>query len=50
MDGITYLMNAMKAGIDTPLTPAYEKEILRLTGASNLARGVGEMPRHEAAK
>ena len=31
-DGISYLMNAKKCGIQTPVSPDYEKEILRLTG------------------
>jgi hypothetical protein len=35
-DGITYLMNAMKAGIETPLTAAYAFEVMRLTGANDL--------------
>ena len=36
MDGISYLMAAKKAGIKTPLSADYEKEILRITRASNL--------------
>jgi hypothetical protein len=36
-DGITYLMDAKRNGIVTPLSPAYELEILRRTGASDLA-------------
>lgn len=35
-DGISYLMAAKKAGIRTPLSADYEKEILRLTGTSSL--------------
>ncbi len=35
-DGIRYLMDARASGIATPLMPAYEAEILRLTGARNL--------------
>jgi hypothetical protein len=35
-DGITYLMHAKQNGIVTPLSPAYEAEILRRTGASCL--------------
>lgn len=35
-DGITYLIDAKAAEIVTPLTPKYEAEILRLTGASDL--------------
>lgn len=36
-DGISYLMNAMRSGIVTPLTPAYEAAILTETEASDLA-------------
>ena len=36
-DGITYLMNAMRSGIVTPLTSAYEAAILTGTGACDLA-------------
>lgn len=36
-DGISYLINAVNAGIVTPLTPEYERLILQMTGASNLA-------------
>ena len=36
-DGITYLINAMRSGIVTPLTSAYEAAILAETGARNLA-------------
>lgn len=35
-DGITYLMNAMRCGIVTPLTSAYEAAILAETGTSDL--------------
>ncbi len=42
MDGITYLMNAKKSGIETPLTPAYEKEILRLTGTTSLEEALAK--------
>ncbi|NKK29596.1 hypothetical protein [Rhizobium leguminosarum] len=35
-DGISYLINAITAGIITPLTPEYERLILNTTGASNL--------------
>ncbi|MGB3683110.1 MAG: hypothetical protein WA990_11560 [Rubrobacteraceae bacterium] len=35
-DGITYLMNAKKNGVETLLMPGYEEEILRLTGADTL--------------
>ena len=36
LDGITYLVNAKSNGIVTPLSPAYEAEILRLTQAESL--------------
>ena len=35
-DGISYLMAAMAAGIETPLTSAYRDEILRLTEKEDL--------------
>lgn len=35
-DGITYLRNAMAAGVETPLTTGYEQAILELTNASSL--------------
>jgi hypothetical protein len=35
-DGISYLMNAMKAGIETPLSAAYAEEIKQSTGAHSL--------------
>jgi hypothetical protein len=35
-DGISYFMNAKKAGIVTPLSADYEKEILKLTGTASL--------------
>ncbi len=36
-DGISYLANAMAAGIRTPLTEEYAAEILRRTGTNSLA-------------
>ena len=36
MDGISYLLNAKKAGIITPLTADYEKEILKQSGPASL--------------
>jgi hypothetical protein len=39
-DGISYLMNAKKAGIVTPLSADYEKEILRLTGTASLEQAL----------
>ena len=35
-DGISYLINAKKTGIWTPLSDAYETEIKRMTGVANL--------------
>lgn len=35
LDGITYLGSAKSNGIVTPLSPAYEAEILRLTQAAS---------------
>lgn len=35
-DGISYLVNAKKSGIQTPLMLAYEKEILKMIGAESL--------------
>lgn len=42
-DGITYLKNAMEAGIETPLTAAYAEEIKRLTGAGDLSEALGRV-------
>lgn len=39
-DGITYLINAMSAGIITPLTESYVAEILRLTNAASLSEAL----------
>ena len=39
-NGITYLINAKKAGIVTPLMDAYEQEILRTAGATTLAESL----------
>ena len=41
-DGISYLMNAKKAGIVTPLSADYEKEILKLTGAASLEQALAK--------
>ena len=35
-DGISYLIDAKRCGIQTPLSLGYENEILRLTGADSL--------------
>ena len=42
-DGISYLMNAKKAGIVTPLSADYEKEILKLTGTASLEQALAKM-------
>lgn len=39
-DGITYLINAIKCGIETPLTPAYKAEIVRQTNANSLEKAL----------
>ena len=36
-DGISYLMGVRANGIETPITPAYEQEILRQTATTSLA-------------
>jgi hypothetical protein len=41
-DGISYLMNARKAGIVTPLSADYEKEILRMTGTTSLEQALAK--------
>ena len=40
-DGITYLLNAIAAGIKTPLTEAYQAEILRQTSTQDLGEALG---------
>ena len=42
-DGITYLMDAMKSGIETPLSRDYASEIIRQTGAKTLAHGLNQL-------
>lgn len=37
-DGISYLIEAKRCGLVTPLSPYYEREILRITGNGD-ARG-----------
>ena len=39
-DGITYLRDAISAGIRTPLTEEYRDEVLRLTGADTLDEAI----------
>jgi len=43
MDGITYLINAMSAGIKTPLTEGYTEEILRQSGTSSLREALEKL-------
>lgn len=40
LDGISYLLAAKSNGIATPLSPAYEAEILRLTATDSLDRAL----------
>jgi hypothetical protein len=44
-DGISYLMNAKKAGIVTPLSADYEKEILKLAGTASLGQALANTGR-----
>jgi hypothetical protein len=50
MDGISYLMNAKKAGIITPLTADYEKEVLKQTGATSLWAALAKLRPSSAKK
>lgn len=40
MDGITYLMDAIAHGIQTPLTERYKDEVLKKTGAGSLSKAL----------
>ena len=42
-DGITYLIEAKRNGITTPLSPDYEKEILRRTQARDLHEALNKI-------
>jgi cation transport regulator ChaC len=42
-DGITYLINAKRNGIATPLSEAYEREILRRMETRNLTEALGKI-------
>ena len=42
-DGITYLLDAMKSGIETPLTRDYQSEIIRRTGTKTLMHALNEL-------
>ena len=50
MDGISYLMAAKRAGIITPLSGDYEKEILRMTGAGSLEEAFAKARAASASK
>lgn len=41
-DGISYLMNAKRAGIVTPLSAEYEREILKLAGTVSLEQALAK--------
>jgi hypothetical protein len=41
-DGISYLISLKRHGISTPLMPAYESEVLRLTNAFSLEVALGK--------
>lgn len=43
MDGISYLIAAKSNGIATPLSAAYEAEILRMTGNDSLERALASL-------
>ena len=47
-DGISYLMNAKKCGIQTPLSLDYENEILRLTGTDSLEAALASTRRRSS--
>jgi hypothetical protein len=42
-DGISYLMAAKKAGVKTPLSADYEREILRMTGTASLEEALAKV-------
>lgn len=44
-DGITYLICVKKIGVNTPLMPEYEREILRITGAETLEQANARLTR-----
>jgi hypothetical protein len=44
-DGISYLIVALRNGARTKLSGAYEREVLRLTGAARLAEALGKVRR-----
>ena len=49
-DGITYLMNAKRSGIVTPLSDSYEQEILRRTETYNLAGALHKIQRNSTSE
>jgi hypothetical protein len=44
-DGISYLMGVKAHGVTTPLSPAYEREILRQTGTASLPEALNQTVR-----
>jgi hypothetical protein len=50
MDGISYLTAAKKAGITTPLSGDYEKEILRITTTASLEEALAKARAASASK
>jgi len=49
-DGITYLMNAKRNGIVTPLSKSYEQEILRRTKTHSLEGALRKIRRNSASE
>ena len=47
-DGITYLMDAKRCGVETPLTRGYESEILRQTRTRTLRDAVNQLRSRDA--
>lgn len=46
-DGISYLINATRNGIETPLSAAYAKEVMRRLGVADLAQAIKATHRSE---
>ena len=44
-DGISYLLNAKRNGIETPLMPEYENEILKKSGTNSLGKALESLRR-----
>ena len=49
-DGITYLMDVKRCGVETPLTRGYESEILRQTRTRNLRDAVNQLRSRNAVR